>query len=276
MQRREPDPRDRGFVPGEEILLETKPVFFAFFSFYLPGLFLIAVSVLGYIYHDEVLQYAPTRYLPEPYATYALLAAAVLIPAVVYSFLQLNLRWVILGAAALAIAIGGTEYALEQSWAAPLREMVWYDYAPLALLFAVGLVSVLKNEVYRQSHRYQITNARIFTAAGILPRRHRTLPLSKINDIVQDQNFVGALLGFGTLVPLTASGLGMGANMAEASGSASKGLLGLPTLGVRISGGHSIQVPKSRTHEALFGVRRPDRVVHEIMNILAEREIRRH
>ncbi len=276
MRRRDASSIRTGFVAGEEVLLETKPVFFAFFSFYVPGLYLMAVSILAYVYQDEILQYAPTRYLPEPYAVYALLAAGILIPAVIYSFMKLNLRWVILGIAALAATIGGAEYALEQPWAAPLRDMVWYEHAPLAVLFAVGLLSVLKNELYRQSHRYQITNARIFTAAGILPRRHRTLPLSKINDIVQDQSLVGAFFGFGTLVPLTASGLGMGANMAEASGSAAKGLLGLPTLGVRVSGGHSIQVPKSRTHEALFGVKNPERVVRQVMDILAERELRLH
>lgn len=146
----------------------------------------------------------------------------------------------------------------------------------LFILLAFGIVGLLAVELYRRSHRYVVTDGRVFTRAGILSPDERTLPISKINDISLDRDFVGAIVNYGTLIPLTASGIGMGSNFAIFSATAEKQwkIFGRPAIGITIAGGHSIQVPKSRTHEVLFGVRQPAVVREKIMRVLVESELR--
>ena len=250
----------------------------AYFQFYLPSLYLLG---LCFVLMAMRIQLLPS-YLGAGSGVvgfYLLLGLLIVVPAAVLSFLKLNLRYVINSIAALLFAIlakhvlGGVPWALQAEGSVAVWVGNRLELIVLALFALGGLVSA---EIYRRSHRYIVTNARVFTRAGIFAPDERIVPLAKINDIELDRHFIGRLLGYGTVIPLTGSGIGMGSDLAAVSGTVAKQwkVFGYPTVGITVTGGHSIQVPKTRTHEVLFGVRRPAVVRDIIMKAIAERDLR--
>jgi len=198
----------------------------------------------------------------------------IIVPALAYSYMKLNLRWLINGSIALAIGIGLKHGVLKEPWTDNSGGYILSHNSELIAMAILSLISLSMTELYRRSHHYLITTARIRTSSGVFSKRERTLPLSKINDLYTDQGFFGKFLGFATVVPLTASGMGMGSDFAALAGSISKAWFGIPTIGLTIIGGHNIQVPKSRTHEALFGIYKADKAVNGVMGLLVHRELK--
>ena len=265
-------------LPDERVIMDTKPCLASFFPFYLPSLYTALVVVSFLIQRGSIIRGIPETFRTETgvVSLYFLLGTALLVPAVVYSFAKLNLRYVIMTILGLAVAVSIKHTALHQPWKFEGDSTWLLDNAELIILLSFACVSLVLSELNRRSHRYLITEARIHTSAGVFSKRERILVLSKINDLSVCRGVVGGIFGFSTIVPVTASGMGMGADFAALAGSASKKWLGLPTLGLTLVGGHAIQIPKSRTHEALFGVRHADDIVREVMDILAKRELRQN
>ena len=205
---------------------------------------------------------------------YLILGTVIIVPALAYSYMKLNMRWLINSLLALGISIFMKHRIIGIPWAYNPDANLILQNAELLIMSLLAIFSLGMTELYRRSHHYLITTARICTSAGVFSKRERTLPLSKVNDVYKDQGFVGRVFGFGTIIPLTASGMGMGSDFGALAGTVAKSWFGLPTIGLTLAGGHSIQVPKSRTHEALFGIPHPDRVVNHLMELLVKRELK--
>ncbi|WP_431882569.1 PH domain-containing protein [Micromonospora gifhornensis] len=67
----------------------------------------------------------------------------------------------------------------------------------LAVL-AVLVLGVWPYVVWRTTH-YLFTNERVVLQHGVFSRERRDIPLSRVNDHSMNQQFVGRLLGYGTL-----------------------------------------------------------------------------
>ncbi len=253
---------------NEQVLVDTRPSILAYAQFYLPNFYLLVLSIVlivlrSNLFTDNIIMF------------YGVLILLVLGAAALYSFIKLNLRYVINGVIGLGIALGAKHYLLHVPWS--YHTQPWLEnHIELLILAALAVLGLISAEVYRRSHRYIVTNARIFTHAGIFAPDERTVPLTKVNDIELDRHFIGRIFKFGTVIPLTGSGIGMGTNFGAISGTAGKQLklFGQPSIGVTVTGGHSIQVPKTRTHEVLFGIHEPAKVRDIIMKTLAERDLR--
>lgn len=266
--------------PQEDLIVNTRPIFLSFFQFYLPSLYLVGVSVFFLAHRTPVIADA----IPVPFvgqvgfdANYWVLVASIIIPAIAYSFIKLNLRYVISALLLIALSLYLRYKILPTSkMLAPEDSLEFWMYHRIELFVFLffGSVGLLVTEWYRRSHLYVVTNARIYTSAGVLSKKERTLPISKINDISVHKGILGTIFGFGTLIPVTASGIGMGSDFALLAGTVSKRFFGFPTVGLSIGGGHSIQLPKTRTHDALFGIMRPNVVRERIMKVLVNRELR--
>jgi membrane protein YdbS with pleckstrin-like domain len=262
-------------VENEEIIYETKPILLSFFPFYFPSIALITISIvfiaINPAINNEILTKVPIATRESLY--YLVQWLFYLVPAIAYSIFRLNMRWFIVTILSLCLGFFAKSDKFIQSLFIHFLPGLPMKYIDVIVVIFFGMVSLLQIEAYRNSHNYIVTNARILTSAGVFRRRERILFLSKINDISIDEGIMGSLFGYANIVPITASGVGMGSNFASVQGRASLKLFGLPTIGVALDGGHSIQVPKYRTHEVLFGVREKDRVVNEISSILARREL---
>jgi membrane protein YdbS with pleckstrin-like domain len=118
---------------------------------------------------------------------------------------------------------------------------------------AVSIVGFLVIELYRRSHKYIITNLRIIFKGGVLTKRERTIRYDKIADIDAKQGILGQIFGFGTIIPVSQSGFGLGSDKSFAAGGVELGTKKAKLFGFA-GGGREVQTPIARSYYELHGV----------------------
>ncbi len=133
-------------------------------------------------------------------------------------------------------------------------------FIPLLTLLVGGGGMAFVNQ-YRRSFTYYLTDIRIAMHYDFLRigKEDRQVRYNHIEDIKLKQSFFGRIFGFGTVVPVTGSGLGTGTDevmMIGAVGGEAKGL------GVGIAGGsrRSARRASDDPRDTLYGVPDPGRV----------------
>jgi len=132
----------------------------------------------------------------------------------------------------------------------------WFDSANLFIPFYTVLTSILGFlivEAYRRSHKYLISNQRIIFKGGIITKQERTLRYDKISDINAKQGVIGQIFGFGTIIPISQSGFGLGSDKTFAAGGVQLGEKKAKIMGL-FGGGKEVQTPMARTYFELHGV----------------------
>jgi uncharacterized membrane protein YdbT with pleckstrin-like domain len=113
----------------------------------------------------------------------------------------------------------------------------------LGVFFLIlGLIIIVLTYFYQKAHKYWITNKRIIIVKTFLWRDVREIAYNNIVDLVVQQGIFGRIFNFGTITPITASGLGTGSRFSTDS----KGGLIKSTVTVEV-----------QTQYALYGIRRP-------------------
>ena len=274
-------------MEGEKVLAESRPHPLAFWEMYLVWAFVAAVS-LSFIVYGEALGAAsggPMAYAADtlerltaptpgildsipyyreasgaankavsPAAGYArrytavgLWAMVLVVAALCASVVMVDFKWpVVMGCVAIASVLAASYMEL-----AP--EAAYY----FGVLFSI--LGVCFVEVYRNAHRYYVTDMRVVTEVRFASHKRNELSYDKINNIVLDQGLLGSLFNFGTVIPVTASGLGMGGDMAAVTLAGARSA-GPATLGVGVTGGRDIRTPRARSMHCLFGVPDPERM----------------
>jgi len=118
---------------------------------------------------------------------------------------------------------------------------------------AVSIVGFLLVELYRRSHKYIITNLRVIFKGGIFTKRERTIRYDKIADIDAKQGILGQIFGFGTIIPVSQSGFGLGSDKTLAAGGVEMGTSKARFFGFA-GGGKEVQTPIARSYYELHGV----------------------
>jgi hypothetical protein len=108
-------------------------------------------------------------------------------------------------------------------------------------------------ELYRRSHKYIITDLRIIFKGGIFTKRERTIRYEKIADIDAKQGILGQIFGFGTIIPVSESGFGLGSDKTMAAGGVEIGTKKAKLFGFA-GGGKEVQTPIARSYYELHGV----------------------
>jgi len=158
----------------------------------------------------------------------------------------LSIRWSILFLF-VAVILGG------------IGIMFWLNLLESASVFipfymiAVSIVGFLMVELYRRSHKYIISNQRIVFKGGILTKEERTLRYDKVSDINSKQGILGQIFGFGTIIPISSSGFGLGSDNSFAAGGISVGEKKARFFGL-FGGGKEVQTPRARSYYELHGV----------------------
>ncbi|UCH71829.1 MAG: PH domain-containing protein [Thermoplasmatales archaeon] len=117
----------------------------------------------------------------------------------------------------------------------------------------ISILAFLIVELYRRSHKYIISNQRIIFKGGILTKEERTLRYDKISDINAKQGVAGQIFGFGTIIPISQSGFGLGSDKSFAAGGVALGEKKVKFLGL-FGGGREVQTPRARSYYELHGV----------------------
>ena len=133
-------------------------------------------------------------------------------------------------------------------------------FIPLLTLLVGGGGMVIVDQ-YRRSFTYYLTDIRIAMHQDFLglSKNERQVRYNHIEDIKLLQSFFGRIFGFGTVVPVTGSGLGTGtdeAMMIAAVGGEVKGFAAGLAGGSRRSARRATQDPR----DSLYGVPDPGRV----------------
>jgi membrane protein YdbS with pleckstrin-like domain len=148
----------------------------------------------------------------------------------------------------LAVVLGGLGLLFWQ----PL----WQNDAALFIMvysIIVSIVGFLIVEMYRRSHKYYITNLRIVFKGGLFTKRERTIRYEKIADINSRQGILGQIFGFGTIIPISESGFGLGSDKSMAGGGVEVGGTKARLFGF-VGGGKEVQTPIARSYYELHGV----------------------
>ena len=142
-----------------------------------------------------------------------------------------------------------------------------YWFIPIYSI-AVSVLGFLFVDIYRRSHRYFITNYRLIFRGGILKKRERTLRYERITDIESSRGILGRIFGFGTIIPITQSGFGLGEEITFAGGGLEAG----KKMGGEVfaGGGKEIQTPMTRSYYELHGVKPYDDVKILLENLVQE------
>jgi len=147
----------------------------------------------------------------------------------------------------LGVFAGGVALMLSQGW---------LDASGIFIPFytvSISIIGFLIVEAYRRSHKYFISNQRITFKGGIITKRERTLRYDKITDINAKQGIIGQIFGFGTIIPISQSGFGLGSDKSFAGGGVSLGEKKIKLLGL-FGGGKEVQTPRARSYYELHGV----------------------
>ena len=118
---------------------------------------------------------------------------------------------------------------------------------------SISILGFLIVELYRRSHKYIISNQRIIFKGGVVTKQERTLRYDKISDINAKQGIIGQIFGFGTIIPISQSGFGLGSDKSMAAGGVMVGSKTAKLFGA-VGGGKEVQNPMARSYYELHGV----------------------
>jgi hypothetical protein len=162
----------------------------------------------------------------------------------------------------LGVLAGGVGLMLWQSWQDNVGVFIPF------YTVSISIIGFLIVELYRRSHKYIISNLRVIFRGGIITKRERTLRYDKITDIDAQQGVLGQIFGFGTIIPISQSGFGLGSDKAFAAGGVSLGEKKVKFLGL-FGGGKDVQTPRARSYYELHGVH-PYKEVKKIVEKLVQ------
>jgi len=252
---------------GEEMKMQLKPHFFSFFHLYIIFFFLL---VWAYVIHDffDAHKFQDFRFydiiIKIPFVNEVLAGAIIWSLALfVVGFIA---RYFFMDAGGQSIfrlysgvAILGIVVLSYHKWKMEDTEAFGLWFIP-GITAAIGLIGLLSVDAYRRSFTYYLTDNRIVLQSSFLMNRsERQVRYNHIEDIKMEQGIVGTMLGYGTVLPLTGSGLGTGSDesmVIAGSGAEVKGL------GVGLLGGSRTSSKRIRhnPHDCLYGVPQPSKV----------------
>ena len=240
-------------LEGEEIVMSLKPHPLAFVRYITLCIYLMAVGVLFYLIWDHISPMAKTPVLGLPMVLLVWWTLLLFGPLIVGIFHVTF--WPLLCASALGVL--GTVM------------VVLWGYGPTvlgALTIFGGIMGLVLTDIYRRGHTYYLTNQRIIMVKEFVSRDERYLGYDNITDLVIHKGVLGHIFNFGTITPLTPSGLGSGYDIAALTVSG-----GVKRFGVSgaVTGARAVKVPRGRSHLELFGVPRPEEVRDKIEELRA-------
>ena len=252
---------------GEEMKMQLKPHFFSFFHLYVIFFFLL---VWAYVIHDFF-----DSHTFQDFRFYDIIIKIPFVNEVLAGAIIWSLALFVVGFIAryFFMDAGGQSIFRLYSGVAILGIIVlsyhqWKmeDTMDFGLWFipgitaVVGLIGLLSVDAYRRSFTYYLTDNRIVIQGDFLMNRsERQVRYNHIEDIKMEQGIVGTILGYGTVLPLTGSGLGTGSDetmVIAGSGAEVKGL------GIGLLGGSRTSSKRIRhnPHDCLYGVPQPSKV----------------
>ena len=244
-------------MPGERLEARLKPHPLSFLPHYfVAGFFAVWAGVLAWLFRTDWWQSADQGkwyqfwtflYGNTPIAYVYMLVGVALVGAVAS---VAAIKWRIFFAYAfVGLATAGLTIWLDRTGTTTTM---------LVILAAWSVPALLAAEAQRRSHDYHITNLRILFRGGTFVTKERQLKFEAITDLDGSQGPLGRILDYGTLIPVTQSGFGLGSDTSQAqvlvgAGASKGGAAG--GIAVGAGGGKEVQTGRARTFHQLTGIR---------------------
>lgn len=246
----------RRWLPGEEEQFRLRPHVLSWLGQYLIGAVpLIVGLLLAWIYRadwwntsDQPWYKFWTYLYGNQGAGYAFAILMLAIPGLIAAMSQI--KWRLFGAYLFA---GIVAIVLDVIW-----KSADYDVAVPLVLAGFGIIGVFVAELARRKHLYIVTNVRLLFSGGYLIKRERQLRYESITDLDISQGPLGRMFDYGTLIPITQSGFGLGTDEATIAAGVGVGAdAGKAKVGIGIggSGTRGVQTGRARSYAQLTGIR---------------------
>ena len=244
-------------LEGEKVLAKVQPHPVSFWPYYAFFLYYLITGAYVIYEKDAIINWASgtvAQFLGPIGIDVVFIAIwwiILIIPALIFSVLKISWRWIIFY---VFLAALGTYVIIKMK--ASVIDLYY-------VTIGVSVIGIILTDLYRRGHEYILTNYRIITRLGFLGHKERDLLYSKITDVILEQGFLGRILNYGTIIPLTPSGLGTGEDLAKVAvgvGAAKKTPAGEIGTGVAVEGGKTVTVPRGRSSYILYGIPNPEKI----------------
>ncbi len=176
----------------------------------------------------------------------------IIIPGIIIALTQINWKWFALFIAIIVfIMVLKIEFGLD------------FNQVNLFLI-SFGIIGALGTEFWRRRHRYYITNLRIVTECM---GKRREVFYDRILDLILERSILGWIFKFGSITPLTGSGIGTGMDISLIGAGVGKSVKE-KLLGVMFGGGKTISTPRARSPYILYGIPNPKREYKRITGLM--------
>ncbi|MEM2559268.1 MAG: PH domain-containing protein [Candidatus Bathyarchaeia archaeon] len=128
-----------------------------------------------------------------------------------------------------------------------------------AVLIFSAILGLILVDAYRRGHKFFLTNYRIIAVKKFIGKEVREVTYDKIADIYMHQGLLGRIFNYGTIIPVSESGFGLGEDASLAAISAGTAVKG-GSVGVTFGGKRGVSRPRAATYFSLYGVPDPKRV----------------
>lgn len=244
---------------GEQIEVSLRPHPLSFLRYFLVCVYLALLAVVLHILYQWLYQ----NVWPNPNIAGILSSIFGIVPGLgPEEMLSLIIFWVILVLSGLLIGILWVSkmpllYMILIGISGSLAEVYLYPelLTKSAILLFSAILGLILTEIYRRGHKYFLTNYRIIAIKKFISREVREVMYDKITDIYVHQGLLGRIFNYGTIIPITESGFGLGEDASLAAVSAGGG-----SARVIFGGKRGASRPRSATYFSLHGVSNPRKI----------------
>lgn len=131
--------------------------------------------------------------------------------------------------------------------------------AKSAILFFSAVLGLILVNFYRRGHRFILTNYRIIAIKRFIGKETREVMYDKISDVYVHQGPLSRIFNYGTIIPITESGFGLGEDVSLTVISVGAAI-NSRSAGASVGGKRSTSRPRAATYFSLYGVPDPRKV----------------
>ena len=231
-------------LEGEKVVMELKPHPLAFMRYISLCIYYLAMGIFFYSIWGHVAQALAIPIL-GPTTVLTIWWILILVGPLLVGLFHIT-YWPLL--CSIGVGILGTVGVLMWGW--PLTSLGAYTVV-------CSIIGFFLVELYRRGHTYYITDQRLILTKRFLRKEERYLHYEHIIETNIRQGLIGQIFNFGTITPVTSSGLGVGQDFTALTVAAPVKRVGLQ---MAVTGGRTVGVPRARSYMELFGVPRPEEV----------------
>jgi len=229
---------------GEELILKIKPHPIAFIELYLLSTYIVVFSIITkfytYMIVEEIFRNIGIAVLPMEYMATIVWATIIILPFIAMFIAKSSMKWLLIGILTIAI---------------PIMVKVKIGIEESTITLIIGIIYFALSNMYRNAHTYYITSERIVSEYKFVREKSREISYQYVTDIVVEKGIIGRIFNVGTIIPISTAGLGLGGEIAAITGK-----INLEKTSLGVIAGKSVNIPRGRSPNVLFGVKDPMKV----------------